>query len=442
MNVILAVHHFPPAYLGGAEWRAYRTAARLQARGHRVQVVSVESILTASNGPLSVEMEEFRGIRTHRLSFDLKGSPDPFRWSYDNPWIADYIGQLLTESDADLFHLIGGYLIGCGPLWKAKAANVPTVLSLTDYWFFCPRISMIRSSGKLSTLPIEASTCAQCLGEESRRFKLARRLFPRLMRSYWRWREGETRAISRRIDFLRQSLEKADVILSPSRFVQSVYVQAGAPEASIRFMRQGVDLGAGTPKRKSLEPGIVRVGYIGQIARHKGVHVLLQALRILADAAVSVSIFGDLSKDPDYGREIKRHANEDSRVKLAGAFERSEIARVMAGLDLVVVPSLWYENSPNVILEAFASGTPVLASDLGGMSELVEHGVNGFLFEAGNPRELAGRLLEVADDHRILDKLTRGIPEVKSVDQEMDELEQVYRELANGRAGPAEEKTS
>jgi len=96
-------------------------------------------------------------------------------------------------------------------------------------------------------------------------------------------------------------------------------------------------------------------------------------------------------------------------------------------LDVVVVPSLWYENSPNVILEAFAHRTPVIVSDLGGMAELVEEGVNGLCFPPGEAASLATALRRLIEEPGLLARLRAGIKPVKTVAEEMTELQAIYR---------------
>ena len=88
---------------------------------------------------------------------------------------------------------------------------------------------------------------------------------------------------------------------------------------------------------------------------------------------------------------------------------------------------MWYENSPNAVLEAFAHRTPVVASNLGGMAELVRNGGNGLLFTPGDAEDLARQLRRLLDKSDLLSTLRAGIGPVKSVAQEMDELEEIYR---------------
>jgi glycosyltransferase involved in cell wall biosynthesis len=90
------------------------------------------------------------------------------------------------------------------------------------------------------------------------------------------------------------------------------------------------------------------------------------------------------------------------------------------------VPSVWYENSPNVILEAFAHRTPVIASDLGGMAELVQHDVNGLVFEPGNAKALARQLRRLLDDSDLLARLRDGITPVRTIGDEMRQVIDIY----------------
>jgi glycosyltransferase involved in cell wall biosynthesis len=120
-------------------------------------------------------------------------------------------------------------------------------------------------------------------------------------------------------------------------------------------------------------------------------------------------------------------------VEFLGVYVESELHQVLRGLDVVVVPSQWYENSPNVILEALACRTPVIASNLGGMAELIQHGRNGLLFEAGNASDLAAQLGRLVEEPGLLDALRRGTGPVRSMDEEISELVGIYERAVGSR---------
>jgi glycosyltransferase involved in cell wall biosynthesis len=105
------------------------------------------------------------------------------------------------------------------------------------------------------------------------------------------------------------------------------------------------------------------------------------------------------------------------------------VGRILSGLDVLVVPSRWYENQPGVILEAFAAGVPVVATDVRGMSEFVKHEQNGLLFELENEKDLAWQLRRLAEEPGLIERLRNGIAPVKTVREDVDELEKLYKSL-------------
>lgn len=442
MKIVLAVHHYPPTYTGGAELRAYRTATALRSRGYEVHVICVERVDVSPPKGEGIAWEDgiYDQIPVRRLFFDKYKAPDPARWEFDDPWVGEHVHQFLKQEAPQIFHMISGYLMTGSALLAAMQLGIPTVVTLTDFWFLCPRKSMMRSNGELSTLPLDAATCARCVAEEQRRFSLPSRISPPgLMEFFWRAQKRRIDQAQARIDFLRDTLQQADAIISPSQFLQSIYVQSGFARDQIVFSRQGRDF-------PDLDPGklektfseSLRVGYSGQLIPVKGLHVLFEAVQKMDGAPVCVKAYGEMTHFPEYTEQLRAMAAHDNRLSLEGKYHSSELSRVFSGLDVIVVPSTWYENSPNVILEAFAHRTPVIASNLGGMAELVQDGVNGLLFEPGNPASLASQLDRLVQDPALLIKLREGIEPVRSVGEEIDELEEIYQAVLEKRALPEE----
>jgi glycosyltransferase involved in cell wall biosynthesis len=431
MRIVVAVHHFPPRYTSGAELQAYRTAIWLRNHGYDVYVVCVEAIGVGNGHGLTFDDDIYEGLPVRRLSFELAAAPDPFRWTYNNLWIGKHLRGYLAELQPNLLYLISGYLMSGSALRAAVDLQIPTVVMLIDFWFLCPRITLLRSNGQLCINPFDPITCARCLGEEKRRHRILGQIAPRLMRTFWRVQSRRAAQMQARMTFLRETLNSADAVISNSRFLRGMFARAGFDAERIVFLRQGQDFPNLTPELLEKTPArCLRIGYLGQIARHKGVHTLFEAVQRLPGVDLEVKAYGDLTKFPDYVRRLRRMIRYDSRVSLMGMCGRSEIGRVLQDLDVVVVPSLWYENSPNIILEAFVHRTPVIASNLGGMAELVQDGANGLLFPPGDASSLAAQLRGVIDDPGLLPRLREGIGPVKSVAEEMVELQRIFRSVA------------
>lgn len=431
MKIIFGVHHFPPRYTGGAEWQTFRTAQDLQARGHTVRVVCVEHVDRGPTVGVDWQDDVYEGVAVRRLSFNWQTAPDPRAFEYRNPWIGDHLRAWLAEERPDVFHLVSGYLLTGTALHAAYDLAIPSIVTLTDFWFLCPRISMLQSDGQVSGLPIDPARCARCLGEARNLVRRLGRLLPGPMAVYWRLRRDLAGHIEARLAYLRRALGLASKIISVSQFVRNLHIEAGVAPERIVFLRQGLDLGHLTPEALVKPPSDqLRVGYLGQIAELKGVHVLAEAARKIHDARLTVRIYGNADRFPVYTSRLRAIIDADPRLQFAGEYRgAADLTRVLRDLDVIVVPSLWYENSPTVILEAFAHRLPVVASDFGGMAELVRHEQDGLRFALGDAGSLAGQLQRLLDEPDLLPRLRAGIGPVKTVAEETDGLEAIYSEV-------------
>ena len=181
---------------------------------------------------------------------------------------------------------------------------------------------------------------------------------------------------------------------------------------------------------ETIRSNVLHIGYLGQIQKIKGIHTLVDAfVKADIDTKAHLHIWGNYSNNPDYERELRERIGKNPSITLQGKYVREQLGSILSDLDVVVVPSIWYENAPLVIQEAFATKTPVIATNLGGMSEAVTHEANGLLFERNNPNDLARQLRRVVDQEDLLKKLKVGIPVVRSFQNETLEIEAVYERI-------------
>ncbi|MBI3786230.1 MAG: glycosyltransferase [Deltaproteobacteria bacterium] len=435
MKITIAVHHFPPNFRGGAELLAYRSARELQKRGWQVDVVCIEHIDRGPVNAVAWRDDECDGLPVHRLDFDLAAAADPWRWSYDNPWIGEHLETWWKANRPDVVLLIGGYLLTASVLFAARRLSIPAAVRLTDFWFLCPRITLLRSDGSLSKPPIDPVRCAQCLGEESRRYRVSGQLFPAWMRRYWRTRTAAADRIRSRTQLLREALDIPRVLITESAFLRDVFVDAGVSASRFVQIRQGTDP-IFVPGPEPSPSRLLRVGYFGQLIPAKGVHVLIDAVHRQPELALRLDLFGDTSRMPDYTLPLQRKTAADARVRWRGLLRDPRAIRdALHDLDVVCVPSVWYENSPNAILEALAAGVPVVTSNLGGMAELVQHGINGLLFPPGDATALGEQLRNLATTPGLSLRLRSGINPPKTTQNEVDELESILQSVARNDWG-------
>jgi len=242
-------------------------------------------------------------------------------------------------------------------------------------------------------------------------------------------------------------LGQADAVVVATHFLKNMLVRSGyAEEIKIVICPYGLDISGWNPV--AVTPGdahnLLRIGYIGQITYQKGVHLLIQAFNRLKGSAriPELKIYGDLRRFPHYAAWLERLAEGNPRVIFAGTYDNKDTPRVFAGIDVLVVPSIWYEGAPLVIAEAFATKTPVVAAGIGGMAELLRHEVNGLVFRAGSVEDLVTHLQRLLDDVDLLNRLRQGIGEVRSIDDEMAQLMGIYNSLVVKNRGPVSERFS
>jgi glycosyltransferase involved in cell wall biosynthesis len=182
-------------------------------------------------------------------------------------------------------------------------------------------------------------------------------------------------------------------VISPSRYLASAYTKAGVRPEKFRVIWNGVDIKRYSAISRTPLPGKVRFSFIGHFGIHKDVGLILDAMRFVPEATVNLVGTGELL--PELNRKMEA-LRLNSRVRFWGKIDNKRIKDVLAETDVLILPSIWPENQPVSITEAMAARIPVIAARIGGIPELVEHGVTGYVFEPGSAIDLAAKMNELA----------------------------------------------
>jgi len=450
MKIMINAHGFPPNQVGGGEWRAYRTAIGLKARGHSVQVVAIDD-MNHSKSELFVKEEQIDDIDVVRLSFDKSQVKN---WEFRNQIIGDYIAKRLQNNGIDIFHLISGVRNTGSVIQAARQADVPIVVSLTEFYWICARKTLLKNTGVLCPGPRSILECSLCLFNKQLNigfhypilYKLTFGMYGQFLvktseNIFVRNITGvpkKTRYLQEWVDFLRTTLHQANKLIAPSEFLMQMYVKSGISEKLFVVCRQGLNASLWESLPQVEYRGPLRFGFVGSLIPHKGIDILIKAFSKLnfSNQSVKLNIFGSLDKHPKYVSKLSSLANNDERISFRGEFDNRTIPQVFSEIDVLVVPSVWYENSPNVILEAYACKTPVIASDIGGMAELVQAGISGDLFRVGDIDSLSNLLSYIAHQPSILKNWRKQIPQIKQIEDEMSDLEAIYFSLVGSSEKP------
>jgi len=451
MRILLAVHQFFPDHSSGTEVLVRDAGLELLRRGHEVHVLT-------GDGPVGEESSHphgrdyvHRGLKVHAVHLPSRITQrQHLSREYENPDVAAHVRRYLSEIEPEAIHVFHLMRLSGTTVDALAERGVPLLFTATDFWSVCYRATLLTADGELCGGPDRhSSNCLACRGAD-RWFPprlidspIGRRgYFRRLARRAGANRPGDyekvilSRIVIARTRYLRERMSQIETVLAPTRLMRRLLIENGFDASRVRYSPYGVDTEPFRARRRLRDgTGPLRVGFAGTITNHKGVAVLIDGFRRTRPASgATLTIAGRLSNYPDYTRGLLEAIGGDQRISLKGHVDNEEMPKFFEGLDVLVVPSLWYENAPLVISSALAAGLPVVASDLGGMSELVLPGHNGLLFARGDPPSLATQLNRLIEDRALLAGLSERATEPRSLADNVDELLELYAPQAGPRA--------
>jgi glycosyltransferase involved in cell wall biosynthesis len=307
---------------------------------------------------------------------------------------------------------------------RHAAPHAGIVYTLHEYLPICPsRWQMVRTVDDKPCLEASPRRCHEC--------------FPDIA--------PQTFFIRKR--FIQAQMALVDMFVAPSRFLRDRYVDWGLDPAKVRVEEYGrlpvARRAAGSSRRFP-----DRFAFLGQLSKYKGVDLAVRAMGLLAqepEAHTASSNGARRAARPaphlylhganldvqrhEFQRELKELLDTAKNVTLVGRYVAKELPEIMSEIDWVLVPSIWWENSPLVIQEAFMYGRPVICSDIGGMAEKVTDGVNGLHFRAGSARSLADVMSRAAADKELWNRLRQAPPPDYSMDHHAATMRRMYASL-------------
>lgn len=318
------------------------------------------------------------------------------------------VERLITLENPDIVHAHNTLpLISPSIYYGAKAAGVPVVQTLHNYRLVCPAATFVR----------DGRICEDCLGKSVP--------WPSVLHSCYRGSRPASAAVAGMLTFHRAKstyTKQVDRFIALTSFAKRKFVEGGLPEAkfSVRGNFLAQDPGLGTGSRKY---GL----YVGRLSEEKGVDVLIDAWRELPHH--ELKIVGDGPLMPN----LRQRASDLPNVHFLGQLSRIETIEKIKEAAALILPSICYEGFPMTIVEAFAVGTPVVASDLGSMAEIVEDQQSGLLVKPGDPRAWSTDLAAVLSNPQLLGSLRigarRSYEKTHSADVAYSKLSNIYDSL-------------
>lgn len=427
MRILYTAAFFLPEQVGGVEVHLADLAGALRRRGDEVRVFCTTRDPSRPEYALDTGLHD--GIPVTRIERRFSDAT-----SFDDVWRSDAVERafetVLDEVRPDILHVHHLTCLSLGLPAIARRRGVTVVMTLHDFWMGCPRGQRIRDDLDPCPPP-RADRCLPCLQAAWPAFfappgsgGLARDLA-----AYRRYRAA-----------LRASLSSCDALVTPSHAHARAMAEGGVPANRLRVVPNGIRLDRFRDpevvrRRREREAARdLRLGFLGTVIPSKGLHVLLDALGDVkgAPGEVSLQVHGPVAPfDPEgrYARAIRARAERDPRIRLQGPYEPGEVARILAGLDVVVVPSLWPETFGLTLHEAAASGACLVASRLGALAEAIEDGGSGLLVPPGDPRALGEVLEQLRRDPSRRLRLARAPHPSRDTRAMAEDLRELYADV-------------
>lgn len=234
------------------------------------------------------------------------------------------------------------------------------------------------------------------------------------------------------VQSFRDLIRDIDGIHILSKWMNELMERNHVPAEKRQLIHTGLPFEATTmPKRERRDPDLpLQIVLIGRCDRIKGQEILIEAVKSLPiSAKVEVAFYGPYWDTTDYGKRCLSKIEGDHRFMKPRHAQHQEIPSILRHADVLVVPSLWLETGPLVVMEAFAQRLPVIGSRLGGIAELVEENKTGLLFSPGDSQQLSRCLLRLIEDAKLLQQLGDHIELPRTMQQVAIETAQWYSKL-------------
>ncbi len=452
MKIVQVIHGFPPYNMAGSELYTYNLSRYLAKKD---EVYVFHRIADPKLEEYKMSFGTYGGLNVRTINNTFKYC-DSFEKTYRNDIISKKFGSFLNEVNPDIVHF--GHITGLSTtlIKVAKEKKISVVFTLHDFWLFCQLGQLLKQDLSLCYGPKD-SECARCLapqlsinGGVKKAFEVIRRTIPNFenrtflgeilggvhrhyAKVFFLFQKDAQKQIKERSNHIKEMLSLVDLFISPSNFLLKKFVEFGIPREKIVYNDNGFDTSLFNDFSK-VKSEKIRFGYIGTLIPSKGVHILLDAFKHFKSQNVELRIHGKfLPYHPgfeDYPNHLRSLGKQDN-ILWGGEYDNKDIASVLSEIDILVVPSIWHENSPLTIHEAFMARIPVITSNIGGMAELVQDRVNGFLFQVGDSKDLAKKMQMLIDTPDLIERLGKNVKSVIPIENHASEIREIYRGLVS-----------
>ncbi|HEY2353713.1 MAG TPA: glycosyltransferase [Gaiellaceae bacterium] len=392
MRVALVTHQFFPAYYTGVERLTLNLASQLTRMGHEPVVVTSAG---HANGGAPSYAYDGAWVRTLAT-----GEPDLARPWLQEHAVVDRLMDVLREEESEVVHVMHPMRLPQA-FEAAEQLDLPVIAHIADFYYLCARVNLLRLDGSRCPTADEGAACVSACRIESGRER-------------YTWGSA--------------LLARAAAVVSPCRWTIERHAAEGFDTANWHHIPWGTDYAIHDSRLDPPAADELVLGFIGTLLRHKGPHVVVQAMQLLPDRPIRLLLYGGSFHEDEYERELRKLAGDDERIVFAGSYDHADLSSILAKLSAVVIPSVWYENLPTTGLNAIAARVPLITADLGGLTELIDDYRCGFTYAADDSEALAALLGDLCDNRAKLDDVRQALVLPPSIEEEAWRIEGIYND--------------
>lgn len=435
MNILLVSHTFFPKYVGGTETVVLESAKELISRGHSVTILCTDPL--SHEKPYSPVTSVFNNIPVITIHKNIL-KKHSYKDGYQDDEIIPIFKKILSDLKPDVIHYHHLMHLSLEMVQIAKKQNITQLFTLHDFWIQTPLFNRTHKDGSLyesysleeelkifSDMPAFSKEDSQIDSVSTKTIsyylnKLLHKFQVQIQKNKY------IPEIKHRQRSMREMLATVDYVVFPTLFLFQELCKWGFSANNVILADDGINT-AVFKNFKKTPSTTTRFGFVGSIIPAKGLDILLNAWKHADTKDAELLIWGNLETDKTFSKVVQELAKGQKNVYFKGTFLGNEIKSVYEEIDILVVPSRWFENAPLVLRNAMHTHTPAIVTDLGSLPEMVTHGKTGYVFENENYHELAAMIKNSKDNLVMLQKNCKATPPVVSMEDHISFLENLYK---------------
>lgn len=439
MKVLQVLNHFLPQQIAGTEVYTWALSKQLQQRGITVQVLIPHYNQTTAADyvydELAVHQYAESSVVDRSLIMGFR-APDGLK----------HFITYLQEAQPDIVHfheLAGSKGITFQHVQAAKASGAKVIMTIHLAGYSCKTGTLVYKGQASCDGVVNLHKCSSCYLHTKGYASMALPItsvsaaLDQLSIDTSKWNSkigtalGTVSIIKKLKTDLNALVASCDRVVTITNWYKRLLLANGVKEQKISFIPQGLPLKPNiVPVKSNFNHKPLNLIFLGRINKFKGLHLLISAIDGINPSLVNLSIFGN-SDDLAYEANLRTKTSEMSNVFWKGKLIQEEVVYTLNRYDMLCLCSTFSEMSPLVIQEASAAGIPVLASNVYGNAEQIQHNHNGLLFQFNNVADLRSKLLRCIEEPSLLENLSKNIKPPRSFEEVGEDYFTLYKSLLN-----------